>query len=81
MIFYDRARDELTQESNLLRQSWTGKKSDYWDAPAAMAVTKKPESAAKAHTGHEHDLVEFLTTTYQDRLPVIMLNLRRTSWF
>ena len=59
MHFCDGARGELTTESNLIRQNWTGKKSDYWDFPEVMAITKKIESVAKARTRHEHDLEQF----------------------
>ena len=62
MHFCDGARDKLTAESKLLRQTWTGKKSDYWDSPAVMAVSKKIENVAKArtrHNMHEHDLEQF----------------------
>ena len=30
MNFCDEARQELTEESQLLRQNWTGCKSEYW---------------------------------------------------
>ena len=59
MHFCDGARDELAIESNLLRQTWTGRKRDYWDSQAVTAITKKLESVAKARTRHEHDLEQF----------------------
>ena len=59
MSFCDGARDELTAESNLLRQTWTGRKSDYWESPAVKSISKKLENVSKARTRHEHDLEQF----------------------
>ena len=59
MSFCDGARDELATESNLLRQTWTGRKSDYWEAPAVKSISKKLENVSKARTRHEHDLEQF----------------------
>ena len=59
MSFCDEARSELAVESDLLRQTWTGRKSDYWESPAVTAITKKIDNAAKARTRHENDLAQF----------------------
>ena len=54
MNFCDEAERELTEESYLIRQNWTGRKSEYWNSPDATAVTKKLEQVAKAKSRHEH---------------------------
>ena len=58
MCFCDEAKRELMEESHLLRQNWTGRKSEYWDDPDVTVVTKKIEQdlVAKAKSRHEHDL-------------------------
>ena len=32
------ARNELAAEPDLLRQTWTGRKSDYWESPAVLVT-------------------------------------------
>ena len=59
MNFCDEARKELTEESQLLRQTWTGRKSEYWSDPAVTDITKKIEVVSKAKARHEHDLEQF----------------------
>ena len=59
MNFCDEARKELTEEANLLRQNWSGRKSDYWSDPAVTAITKKIEQMEKAKARHEHGLEQF----------------------
>ena len=41
MNFCDEARKELTEESQLLSQNWTGRKSEYWSDPAVTDITKR----------------------------------------
>ena len=48
MNFCDEAKLELTEKSHLLRQNWTGRRSQYWDDPDATAVTKKIEQLVRA---------------------------------
>ena len=59
MNFCDEARQELTEESQLLRRNWTGRKSEYWSDPAVTDITKKIEVVSKAKARHEHDLEQF----------------------
>ena len=59
MNFCDEARLELTEEANLLRQSWSGRKSDYWSDPAVTPIIKKIEQVEKAKARHEHGLEQF----------------------
>ena len=59
MSFCDEARSELAVESDLLRQTLTGRKSDYWESPAVTAITKRIDNVSKARTRHEHELEQF----------------------
>ena len=59
MNFCDEARNELMEESQLLRQNWAGRKSDYWSDPDVTDITKKIETVSKAKARHEHDLEQF----------------------
>ena len=59
MNFCDEARLELTEESQLLRKNWTGRKSEYGDDSDVNSVTKNIEQVAKAKSRHEHDLEPF----------------------
>ena len=43
MNFCDEAKKELTEEVQLLRQNWAGRKTYYWSDPAVTAITKKIE--------------------------------------
>ena len=38
MNFCDEAGKELTEESQLLRQNWAGRKSEYWSHPDVTAI-------------------------------------------
>ena len=59
MNFCDEAKKELTEEVQLLRQNWTGRKSDYWSDPDVTTITEKIEVVGKAKARHEHDLEQF----------------------
>ena len=52
-------RKELTEESQLLRQTWTGRKSEYWSDPDVTDITKEIEVVSKAKARHENDLEQF----------------------
>ena len=61
MNFCDEAIKELMEEPQLLRQNWTGRKSEYmyWSDPAAIDITKRIEVVAKAKSRHERYLEQF----------------------